>query len=419
MIDYTKVNCLPVSVGRILSHELLTFSMSNVATTGEILNRAQVARYGNMEFVVKGGNVKLKGSYHKHANGGKNYSDFTFSSIQRVINELATTFQFAPSDANYNFIEVGVNINVQTDPTRLIKNFLLYKQKEFETLLVSGTGYGRQCRLQQFTIKVYDKSLQYGLSNHIMRFEVKVTRMEFLKRYGIYNLSMDDLRKPEVYPHLLKMLLDVFSQILIFNPDFQIDSIQDTKDWELALQGKYPEYWKELSRQRKCDHIKRFTELTGVNHIKSQLAEKIAAKWNELFDADKIARPQDKGSQVDSVKLTAFCNRIKLIKKGITGQNNTTINCYSSVCRITGLDISMQQKDSHLLSTIGLTWLVQNDYFKYEELRYRFLPRPGVSGKHPKFESNEIEHIAKQIRNEYYNPRRNRKRKTLHQLELF
>ena len=419
MIDYTKVNNLPVPAGQILAHELLTFPLSNVATTGEMLNRAQVAHYGSMVFAVRGENVKLKGSYHKHAEDGKNYSDFTFIDIQRVIDELAITFHFDPKKAYYNFIEVGVNLRVSTDPTSLIKNFLLYKQKEFEPLVVFGNGYGRQCRLQQFTTKVYNKSFQYGLPYYLLRFEVKVTRMEFLKKYGINNLSMDDLKRPEVYPCLLKMLLDVFSQILIFNPDLNLDTIQNTKDRDLVLQGKYPEYWKGLPRQRKCDQIKRFTELTGVSQIKKKLAEGIAAKWNELFNADKITVCPDERVLTNPDKLTTLQNEPTVRKNDIPGQNNTTINCYSSTCRITGIDISMQKESSRLLSNKGLLWLVQNDYFKYEEVRYRFLPRRGVSGKHTKFEGNEIKHLAHQLRNEIYNPRRYYALVPLGQLSLF
>ena len=75
MIDYTKVNSLPVAYTDILAHEQLTFPMSNVATTGEMLNRAQVAHYGMMECVAKGGHTKLKGSYHKHAQSGTNHME--------------------------------------------------------------------------------------------------------------------------------------------------------------------------------------------------------------------------------------------------------------------------------------------------------------------------------------------------------
>ena len=406
MIDYTKVNNLPVSVERILEHEQLTFPMSNVATTGELLNRAQVAHYGNMEFVVKNGYVKIKGSYHKHAQGGENFMDFTFRDIQDEIEKLAYTFQFDPKEAHYNFIEIGVNIEVSHEPTSLIKNFLLYRNKEFENLPVQGKGFGRQCVLQQIIIKVYNKSLSCELPYHLLRFEVKVKRMEFLKQYGIDGLTMDDLNSPDVYHKLKKMLLDVFDRIILFNPDTDMDSIQNQKDRELVLQGRYPEYWKELPRQRKSEQIKRFTELTGTNNLKKELAQLISDKWNKLLNPDKLTTFQAVSQNSIADKLTTF-NRVQIIQPNeVSGQINTTINGYYRECPVTRISIEMQKVGSRLLSNTGLKWLRDNDPLTYDLLKRRFLPRRGYSGIHTQFEKNEISHISKQIRNEYYGRRR-------------
>lgn len=397
MIDYTKVNNLPISAEEILANELLTFPLSNVATTGEILSRAQVANFGNMDFVVKGAYVKLKGSYQKHAQSGTNYQDFTFTDIKQVIEKLVNLFHFDPKLAYYNFIEIGVNIKVSTDPTRLIKSFLRYKQKEFEPLPIIGAGFGRQCQLQQFTIKAYNKSLQYGLPFHLLRFEVKVTRMEYLKLFGINNLSMCDLTKPDVYPKLQKVLLDILGQILLHNPDFSVDSLMNAKDRELILQTMVPNYLNALPRATRMRKISRFTELVGADRLKNELKQLITEKWNELTTL------QIDPTITDSEK---------------TKRINTTINGYSRTCPITKVDISMQKGISHLLSNTGLTWLKQNDPTKYEIIRRCYLPTWGVSGLHTKFEDDEISHLAKQIRNEYYNRRRYMKKIPANQLQL-
>ena len=397
MIDYTKVNNLPVSVGEILANELLTFPLSNVATTGEILNRAQVAHYGNMDFVVKGAYVKLKGSYQKHAQRGTNYQDFTFTDIKLVIEELVNSFHFDPKRAYYNFLEIGVNIKVSTDPTRLIKSFLRYKNKDFEPLPIIGAGFGRQCQLQQFTIKAYNKSLQYGLPFHLLRFEVKVTRMEYLKLFGINNLSMYDLTKPDVYPQLLKVLIDVLSHILLHNPEFNIDSLMNAKDRELVLQTLVPDYLNNLPRATRMRKISRFNELVGAAGLKDELKQLVTEKWNELTTL------QIDPALTDSEK---------------TKRINTTINGYSRTCPITKVDISMQKVGSRFLSFSGLAWLVQNEYIKYEDVRKRYLPRRGISGSHTKHEGDEISHLAKQIRNEFHNPRRKFDRVPKNQLSL-
>ena len=48
-----------------------------------------------------------------------------------------------------------------------------------------------------------------------------------------------------------------------------------------------------------------------------------------------------------------------------------------------------------------MRWLKENDETKYLELKKELLPD---GGKAPKYESNEIQHLAKQIRNRFYNP---------------
>jgi hypothetical protein len=235
-----------------------------------------------------------------------NYGDFSMYDIRRAIDEMAKTFHFEPLEAHYNFIEFGVNIEVSEDPSILIRNLLLYKQRAFELLPITRAGYGKQCRLEQFTIKLYNKSLQYHLPYNLLRFEVKVTRMEFLKKYGIDSITMADLQRTEVYSKVLVMLLDVFNQILIVNPDFNSDVISNPRDKDLVSHGIYPEYWQKLPRQRKSEQIKRFDDLVGSTQLKRQLSEKIKEKWNQLLNPDKITTFNELQLEANPDKITTF-----------------------------------------------------------------------------------------------------------------
>jgi hypothetical protein len=229
------------------------------------------------------------------------------------------------------------------------------------------------------------------------------------------------------------MLNDIFSRILLFNPDIDADSIKNPKDRELVLQGKYPEYWKELPRQRKSDQIKRFTELTGTNKLKTELAELISEKWNKLMNPDILTTLQTNQSIPNPDKLTTYTDikekakpdklttfkKIQFIDSNQTnGQINTTINGYSRICPVTRVDISLQKDGSRFLSTTGLRWLKDNDPNQYQILRKCFLPLHGNGAYHTKYEKDEITHIAKQIRNEYHNRRRYFDRVTADQLSF-
>ena len=41
-----------------------------------------------------------------------------------------------------------------------------------------------ECRMSKFTIKIYDKGKQYNLPNNVLRFEIKVTAMQYLDNEG-------------------------------------------------------------------------------------------------------------------------------------------------------------------------------------------------------------------------------------------
>lgn len=398
MIDFIKINRLPVTSDAVLANEHLTFTHSNVTTEGEIINRAQVAHFEEMDVIVKGKSVRLKGSLHKLFEGGTNHRDFSINNIRSVIDELVKTFRFDPTKALINFIEVGVNIPFSTDPNPIIKSFLRYKHETFKTMKVIGNGYYRCCDLQQFSIKVYNKSLQNNLDSFLLRIEIKINRMHFLKSWGISDLTLEDLKKRELYEKLLKMLLDVFNQVLLNNPSFNINSITNHKDRELILQGLIPEYWDNLPRTTRMRKISRFSELVGSNSLKAEISKLITAKWNEL---------------------TTLKNQAVTQQNKKAEQINTTIKGYSRKCSVTHVDISMQKGNSRFLSTAGLRWLKENDAQKYLDLRNRYLPRTGIAGLHTRYEQDEITHIAKQIRNEYYNRRRYFDRVPENQLSFF
>jgi len=187
MIDYVKIHALPVSAEKVLNNSLLIFPLSNVATTGEILNRPQTAEYRGIKISVRpGGQVSMRGSLHKYHEGGTNYRHFNLNDIREVVRELSETFEFEPAKAFLNFVEVGVNIPLEYSPSELIKTAVMYRNSPFHPLRVDGKGFGKVCETQRFDIKVYDKSLQYGLPGHLLRYEIKVKRTEFQKtiRHG-------------------------------------------------------------------------------------------------------------------------------------------------------------------------------------------------------------------------------------------
>ena len=400
MIDYLKVYNLPISAKRVLNNPLLTFPLSNVATTGEVLNRAQIAHYSNLDISVKGENVGLKGSIHKYYEGGTNYKDFNLLDIRKVIKELAGKFDFDLNKSLINFIEIGVNIPLDYSPTKLIKSLISYNNHEFQTLPTKGEGYGRKCETQRFIIKAYNKSLQYSLPYHLLRFEVKVIRMQHLLKYGIKHLTLADLTKQDLYPKLQKMLLDTLDGILLYNPILTPDNFNNQNDRELFMEGRHFDYWQEMDKMKRSRKQKRFSELAGTKKVKASLAKLIEKKCYQLttFQNEKVLPINHISEAIEKGKVLPF---------------NTTIDRYLVThCTVTSLPIHNQKSGSKYLSSKGIKWYYVNKPEVYKTKLEILLTKKWKRKHLNKSKEYYFHEIYHQIRNRANNPHNNPRNNT-------
>ena len=369
MIDYSKIHNLSVNAEKLLNNDRLTFPLSNIATTGEFLNRWQVAQYKGLTFKIKGENVRLEFSPHKYFEGGKtNFQVIYLNKIQNVISEISTTFEFDPKKSAINFIEIGVNIKTNVDPNKLIDCFVCLKNNPFDRLPVKNKGYGRKCCSQQLDVKFYNKGLQNDLNYYLLRFEVKIKRIKYLERYGIKSLSLADLTKPEFYPIFKKILLDVFDDILMYNPEIAPDKFSNQKDRDLFLEGRYHGYWQKLERTKRHRQMKRFIELADGEKIKKRLRHLISEKCNELTTCDnnsfnkklqRINRFEDTGVRTKLQRNNRF-DKTEQIEK--LQRNNISINGYNVAhCIVTGLLIHNQKPNTKYLSEKSIQCFFEHD----------------------------------------------------------
>ncbi len=293
------------------------------------------------------------------------------------------------------------------DPTELIKCFVLYRNTSFEKLKVSEHGFGKVAETSNFDIKVYNKSLQYNLPQHLLRFEVKVKKMVFLKRYGIENLTFSDLAKQEIYPLFKKMLLDIFDKILLYNPDITSDKFTNNQDRELFLFAINPDNWQNLDHRRKSEKLKRFEQLAGSGEIKEIFKTKISDKWEMLTRPDKITTYLDI-SKPD--KITTFYSLQERLQINDTGQNHLTINGYNVLlCKVTGLRIHDQQPSTTNLTEKGIKWYYENEPEIYKQKLESLLTKRWFSRHRSEEMEAYFEEIYHQIRSRLSTPRSNLK----------
>jgi len=275
---------------------------------------------------------------------------------------------------------------------------VIHGKERFKELPIKRNtkGNGRMSEKNDYTIKIYNKSLQYGLPFNLLRFEIKVKRIGFLKPYGINSLTLSDLTNPDIYPKFKTMLLKILSGIVIYNPDIDPDKLTNLNDRELLKIGRYADHWQQLDRRRKNEKLNRFKELAGTNEIIENLKSKVSDKWEILSKPDKIH---------------TFRNEQNRPTNDQPGQNTPTIKGdIVRTCIVTKLPIHNQRTETTNLTERGVKWYFEHEPETYKNKLEILLTEKWLIRHQGEPMENYFSEIYHQIRNRVLNPKHNIKR---------
>lgn len=257
-----------VSADVLLKNDRLTFPLPVEEHTGAILDRKRYATDRGLTFTLvprlTGKNsisryrVELNGSIHRYSrNGLHNADDFTASDLLPALNELITTYTINPFLTRLNNVEFGVNIRLSFPVSRVLSNLVSYKYRPFTKEPGNGFDY-YQCQTQRYIVKLYNKGQQYELEENVLRVEVKVLKMAYLKEHAVNLNTLADLLNVANYGTLGALLVEVFTEILFDEPTIKIAALT-TKEKEVYQNGRNARFWaipdeltnKEYSRKQK------------------------------------------------------------------------------------------------------------------------------------------------------------------------
>lgn len=255
MIDGIKICNLGVTFEDLKS--LILFPLNIDEDNGVAFNeQKRFAEYESLKFIYspKNKSVKLKGSLHKFFNNGKhNHNDFHLEDILLTIDYLVKHFQINPVKSIINNLEFGINITLPFDPDRVINSLICHKRNAFVKMPYRN-GNGKICNTNEYIIKVYNKTKQYNLSENILRFEIKVTRMHFLTAKDIIIQDLTDLIKFENFKRLMSLLLLYYDDILLFEYDSMTGKRLTYKDEIFIKDARNTDYW-ERTRPNTRDYV--------------------------------------------------------------------------------------------------------------------------------------------------------------------
>lgn len=217
----------------------------------------------------------IEGSLHRNFFHGKNYDRFFFDDLQVELNKFRKKLFLKLKECYIQNIEAGVNVRVPFLVKFFIDNcLLLHSTKAFENYDPDKTGYilGKRAIHTQHSVKSYDKGGQYSLDYHLMRFEDKITKMQYLKTHKQKIRTLEDLTDINKVSALGKLLLKVWDDVLIYEPDVKEDGNSFTPTQkQLIHDGLHRDYWIYLLKDSQKKFNKKREMFRGLMAKHSQL----------------------------------------------------------------------------------------------------------------------------------------------------
>lgn len=262
--------------------------------TGEVSEYPKIGKYYNLEARITEKKATLKGSLHKFINSyfgdeEQNYNDFDIRDVNLAIEGIASALEFNPLETKVTNLEFGFNIETDEDPQIIIDNRLLmfgFKNHNRDNKF-QGRGDFKQYDMSDYSIKIYNKSKQYGQEKHILRVEIKFTMSRKLVTLGVRTLN--DLTNPNLIKKLFDCLMQQFEKLIIVDAFYNRDDISERDKARLNMFTN-PYYWVNAAetklpnvRERLIRECKKLIKKYNLDRTKREISKKIQDKFLELM----------------------------------------------------------------------------------------------------------------------------------------
>jgi len=290
MIDFVKVRINDKGFAeRLRQNPNFDFISKINPDTGEQKDGSRTAEFKNLKIVLyPSGMVEVAGSLHKFANdGAHNYDGFNYVRLVETIGDMMTLLETSPDRVSLHNVEFGVNILLDTSPSRFLDTILNYRFKLPEMRMFNGKGYLLQWVQQNYIVKVYDKKHQYRLDTNVLRFEVKTMAMVHLAEIGVQTLA--DLLDPSKLRLLGVKLCETYNGFLIGE---KLDTGQMSRpERRVYEQGMNPNFWRDLPDRKQRNYYRGQFEQVIKKYglgVRETVGRLIAEKVGELLKTSDV-----------------------------------------------------------------------------------------------------------------------------------
>jgi hypothetical protein len=288
MYDYYRVSTTSDVIPSLLGNTRLDFSSKMHYGTGEVEPTKTAMHKGQTINIYGSGNVSISGSIHKYFNDGKNnHTRFTYPQFEEALDKFHFELGVDPSKTQVHNIEVGVNLQqLSASTSTILDGCIRCGKNRFKNVQVSWGNY-RQCKFSQFSLKAYDKAMQYRLHEEVFRWEMKYCKSTRISKTESYSLS--DFTNPTICKRLGEELKEQWERILFLDPRL-LDALKGKRLVD-ALNWSRNRYWDKLGELSKSTRhnayyreIERFKDFANYHsRLQSEIAFRIENEVGSFY----------------------------------------------------------------------------------------------------------------------------------------
>jgi hypothetical protein len=401
MLDFLKLQTYDLTLVDYFNNSELLSWLSDTDkishSDNEVITTKKVKLYKGIFFCFYSNRLDILIKPHYYFNDNlHNANDFDINDCNKIIRGFKNDFKVDLTRFKVVNIEFGLNVISPIDIKELIMYIAYHDKNEFRT--DSNLPYSKKSYSTNKSgiangykvIKAYAKGIQFPqyCNQNTFRFEVKSKEYKYCRDQLSIN-NANDLLNTGVYFKMIEVLIKEFNEVLILDC---ITNFEGLKPKELKKVNEYnnPFVWYKFSNQNRNSFSKNKTNYYRLidkveNNLKNQLQKIILDKLQTLKKG-AISTPKEniKKGAISTIYKGGICN--------LNTNNNDEVK--NNVCKITGLDISMQ-KESGLLSHTGLKHYYENDKKIFEQIKQLYLSKQWQKSDFQK----QIKEIAHNIRN--------------------
>lgn len=234
---------------------------------------------------------RFRGSLQKYANGGAAHAGaFTHAQVCGAVAGLCERFDIDPKTARLENLEISTDLILPDNASarQFLKTLICHGSKPFQPMNPEKPELGRIAPRQEYTFKLYDKGsqAQTGEAN-LLRVEIRVQKMAYLKPYGIATLY--DLTDTGKVAPLGNLLQSVISETVCYDGSVPESSLTTREQMNLK-DFCNPNWWMNLHKANRWVNRQKFAawvEKREANKLFLNVVFSMPSHWENLLSVTR------------------------------------------------------------------------------------------------------------------------------------